>query len=418
LERRISESKRQFLSDESQKWVEDGVISAAQRGGILGCYVVKKTLPTVVLTLGVCMIGTGVLTFIAANWQALPSWFKIALIIGSYASSVGGAYVFERRGMRNASDALLLLSGFLLMGGTALMSQVFHTQGSVTGLLATWLLAFAPTFLIVQNISIYILYEIIAIAYMNILYIEHFDEYRNYSYDTAAFPALGPIRATLAVALLVGAAWWVWSGARKKSRTESSKLKNFFVGGATRRIFWSNFLVVNWFTWICVMNGSDRSILPYIFGVLIIGGAVTLMAWRLDAGDLDWQGLLLVGISAMSLTFPAVWDTYSYRYSYSGDLNVSSPAVFSSLLLGAYLVFRIIRRQRGGGFATFLFCALLARWYFDVFYSFMSKSLFFVSGGVIMLGVAYAYRKWHKASDKPELPDAASEEISGGGEDE
>ena len=48
---------------------------------------------------------------------------------------------------------------------------------------------------------------------------------------------------------------------------------------------------------------------------------------------------------------------------------------------------------------VFLF-ALLMQWYFDMFYSFMSKSLFFTSAGVILLGTTYLYRRLGKRATK------------------
>ncbi|MDR1885870.1 MAG: DUF2157 domain-containing protein, partial [Synergistaceae bacterium] len=98
MERRISEAKRKFLSGESRKWVELGLITEGQRGGILESYTVSNSLPAAVLTLGVSMIGVGILSFIAANWQALPIWTRVAVIIGAYLASVVSAYLMETRG--------------------------------------------------------------------------------------------------------------------------------------------------------------------------------------------------------------------------------------------------------------------------------------------------------------------------------
>jgi uncharacterized membrane protein len=130
--------------------------------------------------------------------------------------------------------------------------------------------------------------------------------------------------------------------------------------------------------------------------MLAIGAFIIFAGGKLDAGDLEWQGLLIVGAAGLSLTFKYVWDRHYYYYD-----ELTAP-VASSVLLGAYLVSRIIRRQRGGGFSTFLFCVLLARWYFDLFFTFMETSIFFISGGVFMLFVAYAYKKWNRlGAQKP-----------------
>jgi uncharacterized membrane protein len=408
MERGISETRRRFLSDESQKWVEQGIVSSEQRDGIMSCYFVARNLPTVVLSLGVAMIGIGVLLFIAANWQGIPAWCKIFLIVGLYIASVASAYLMETKGRRIASDLLMFLSGFLLLGGLALIGQIFHMAGGIDNLLGVWLLVYAPTFLVVRNLSVYILYEIVAIVYMNIIF-EGYSDVFSYSYGDKYHIQFspGPLWAHAVTALLAGVAWRLWNEGRKTARALfDSKIKYFFVGDSTRRIFLSNFMLVNWFTWMCVINSTGSSALPYVFGVLAIGVVISVMARRLDARDLDWQGLLFVGAAGMSLTFSFVWDNYSSKH-----LTVA--AIVSSLALGAYLIYRIIKRRRGGGFAAFLFCALLVRWYIDLFFSFMSRSLFFIGGGVLLLLVAFAHRKWNKLSAREQTVN-----VRGGGDDD
>jgi hypothetical protein len=305
---------------------------------------------------------------------------------------------------------MLLLSGFMLLGGLALISQVFHIAGRLEDLLFSWLIVFAPTFLIVRNISIYALYEIVAIIYMNVFYFHILDDsgfmYRSGPDRVPFDPAtiFAPYQPLLLLVLLMGAAWWIWRRS-KEADAGGSPLKRFFVGGATRRIFLSNFLLINWFVWFCLRNSTGRTVLPFVFGVLAIGAVIIFVGRKLDASDLDWQGLLCVGIGGISLSFPSVWDK---RYYYS-DANYLSAPIASSFILGAYLAYRIVRRDRGGGFAVFLFCSILARWYFDMFYSFMSKSLFFITGGILLLLIAYVYRKWNGMTGKNLAPSGATD---------
>jgi uncharacterized membrane protein len=395
LERKISEIKRRFIASESSKWVEDGIISAKTRDGILSSYVAVRRVPAVIWALGLTMLGLGVLSFIAANWNALGRLVRIVIIVGFYAASVAAACYFEKKGRKVASELLLFLSGFFLLGGIALMSIVFHISGDVDDLLITWLIVYLPTFLIARNLSIFILYETVTLFYVNIAFIRYMDNGR-YGLENPAVFFVGPYWPLLLTLLLSGAALWAWYERRKLSSASSEPwMKYVFVGGSTRRIFFSNFLILNWFTWICVINSRHESLLPYVLGTLAIGALILYMAKRLDAADLEWQGLLIVGASGLALTFPIVWrfeSMYDSRYI-EGAISVP---VLASVLLGIHLLSRVIRRQRGGGFSTFLFCALLARWYFDLFYSFMDTAVFFISCGVLMLLVAYVYRRWNK----------------------
>ena len=397
-DKKVSEARYRFLSGESEMWVEDGLISAEARGRILERYEVARQFPTVVISLGVAMIGIGLLSFIAANWFAIPAWFKVVLIIAGYTGCVGLAFLTERRGYNAISGAFLLLSGFMLLGGIALMSQIFHIQGSLEGLLVVWLVAFFPTLALSKNLSIYLLYEVVALVYMNWTYVSRrewgFLE-RGADFLFNPLTLVWPYQPLVLMALLGTVAWWAWREEHNRVLSgpakDESLLKAIFIGGATRRIFFFHFYLLNWFGWICVMNSTGRTVVPFFIGIVLIGALICYIARWLGSGDLDLQGMCCIAFSGLVLTFPFVWNRRFYRY----DDMLSEP-LFASVLLAVFLIYRIVRGQRGNGFAVFLFCGLLMRWYFDMFYSFMDKSLFFVSGGVILLLIAWGYRKWNR----------------------
>ncbi len=397
MDKKISDAKYRFLSGESEGWVEDGLIPADVRGRILDRYEVSKQFPAVVLTLGIAMIGIGILSFIAANWQEIGRMFRVVLVVAGYAGCVVAAYLSERRGHRNVAGAFLLLSGFMLLGGIALMSQIFHIQGSLDGLLVTWLVVFAPTLLLSKNLSVYLLYEVVALFYMNWIYID-MDGFFRRGLDTIFDPAtlFRPWQPLVLMLVLGAVAWWCWNEDRKTAALEGrdgerdpSVLRAIFIGGATRRIFFFHFYILNWFGWICVMNSTGRMIAPFFIGVIVIGALILFCAHQLDSSDLDLQGVCCVGISGLMLTFSFVWG-HGWFSSRWNDAR-GSELLLCSAMLAAFLIYRIIHGRRGNGFAVFLFCALLARWY-----SFMDKSLFFVTGGVALLAIAWGYRKWNR----------------------
>jgi uncharacterized membrane protein len=288
------------------------------------------------------------------------------------------------------------------LGGLALISQIFHIQGSPTGLLAAWLLIYGPTFLLTRGVAIYALYEVTALVYINMLYASP----RHYRAVRGVFSIVTPYQPLLLLALLVAAAWWSWFLGRNSGSAPRSLLKEVFVGGNTRKIFLSNFYILNWFSWLCIINSTHTTILPYVMGVLAIGVMISLSAWKLDAPDLDLQGLLCVGLAGFALTFRFAWQSRGYYSGYGSEYAVELlfRQILSSAALGAYLLWRIVRQQRNAVFSVFLFCAVLARWYFDMFYNFMSKSLFFTLGGVLLLLTAFVYHQWNrkKAAAGPE----------------
>jgi hypothetical protein len=239
---------------------------------------------------------------------------------------------------------------------------------------------------------VFLLYIAVSFFYINMI----FDGLESVTRSSSDGFVYGLIIPCLLAALVTSVAWFEWNRGRKTSALDMPALRYFFIGGSTRRIFWSNFLILNLFTWVCVVLSNDNGILPFIAAVLVMGILISLMAWKLDAADLSWQGLLLTGACGIALSFPDAWEFSLFGGSYSSGVYLN--AVVSSLALGAYLIFRIFRRMRGGGFSAFLFCALLARWYFNAFYSFRSKSLFFILGGALLIMAAFAYWKWNKTA--------------------
>ncbi|GHV45775.1 hypothetical protein FACS1894204_05840 [Synergistales bacterium] len=355
----------------------------------------------IVVTLGLVMVGLGALSFIAANWAAIPGGAKIAMVLTAYLLSAGGAYFCEKRERKNISEAMLFLSGFWLLGGIALSAQVFHIQGETTGLLAAWLIAFAPTFILVRGVTIYHLYMIVSVAYMNLLFLADNRYASWYGRRGADMPYAESVlrsvlynwKPLLLMAALTSVAWYCWwreTKERAHDETQASFVKRVFVGGAARRICLSNVYIINWFVWICIMNSRHESIWPFFFGILIIGLAIEFIGWVVSEPEIDRQGFSCVSLAGLALTFPFVWSFNFYSY---GD-SIYSPhdaAIAASVALGLYLLWRVLYRKREVGRAVFLFCLLLARWYFDMFYDFMSKSAFFTIGGLLLLFAAAAY---------------------------
>jgi uncharacterized membrane protein len=341
------------------------------------------------------MIGIGVLCVVAANWWYIPPVLKIFIIVGAYIGSVTAAFFCEKNQRPNASGVLLFLSGFILLGGLALLSQIFHIEGTIDGLLLTWIVVYAPTFLFVRNISIYILYEIVSAVYICAIFMNYNDSRLIFfGYDELRPTTLGPWRPFVIVLVVVAAAWWEWYREREALPAESqSKFRDFFVGGPTRRIMLSNFLIIIWFSWLYVINSGQESLLSYIMRVLAIGVTIQIIARLLGASDLDWQALVVISVCGLALTFDFAWEE---RFSRSPG-NFTVEIVGSSAALGVYLVWRILSQNRGSGLATVFFCLQLIRRYFEMFFDFMDKGMFFLVGGVLLIAIGIAYMRLNKS---------------------
>ena len=76
-------SRLSWLLRETKSWVRSGIITADQADQITGLYPAdnKNRLIPVLLLLGAILLGTGIILFFAANWQLIPKWGKISLVV-------------------------------------------------------------------------------------------------------------------------------------------------------------------------------------------------------------------------------------------------------------------------------------------------------------------------------------------------
>jgi uncharacterized membrane protein len=108
--------------------IRDATVAAdrTQRGADLRSRVVK-----IVVGVGVALIAAGVFSFVAANWQVMPSWLRVSIIIAAtIVFSVTGYWLRERRGMRFTGAALVLLGSIVFGAGIFLVAQIYNLSGN------------------------------------------------------------------------------------------------------------------------------------------------------------------------------------------------------------------------------------------------------------------------------------------------
>jgi uncharacterized membrane protein len=156
-----SDKFRRQLRQESEQWQTDGIISAEQRQQLATRYqfdrldlAARDRFIFVVIGIGSVLLGLGVITFVAANWQVIPRVFKLLLLLTlMVGTQVGGFYLWRspnaelpnsespRRPRQRFGEGLLLLGSIILGANMALTGQMFHISGSSTDLCIIWGLA-------------------------------------------------------------------------------------------------------------------------------------------------------------------------------------------------------------------------------------------------------------------------------------
>ncbi len=91
----------------------------------------QKRAVKVILMIGAVLIGAGILSFIAANWDYIPKPVKVGLILVSMILSYYlGWTIRERKGKPRTGETLYLLGSIIYGAGIFLVGQMFHVRAN------------------------------------------------------------------------------------------------------------------------------------------------------------------------------------------------------------------------------------------------------------------------------------------------
>ena len=149
---------RRFVSQlrrEVEEWQRDGTISAEQGQAILARYPGdsvgyetarrRQGLVIGLSILGAVLVGLGIITFFAANWDEIPRSVKLgALIAGVVLSYGAGFFLWQRLGYTAVGIALVLLGCIIYGAGVHLIGQIYHVPVDHPNLTAFWFLGVLP----------------------------------------------------------------------------------------------------------------------------------------------------------------------------------------------------------------------------------------------------------------------------------
>jgi len=146
-EKRIPQRFRELLKQELAGWQRDALITTEQASAIGQRYQLdeltrdsSRTLLLVIYIVGAALIGCGVISFVAFNWDAIPDVIKVIAAIGLMLGCHAAGYRWWKvTGERQRLGHALVLLGTLLFGATiGLLAQVFNLNSNVNNGLLAW----------------------------------------------------------------------------------------------------------------------------------------------------------------------------------------------------------------------------------------------------------------------------------------
>lgn len=94
--------------------------------------------------LGVFSVVLGILAIIGANWEAIPPSFKLGFVLALTSLVAVALFIAALRGLAWPRELLALLLFGLVIGGIALISQIYQLGGQVWTALLVWVLVCTP----------------------------------------------------------------------------------------------------------------------------------------------------------------------------------------------------------------------------------------------------------------------------------
>ncbi|MDY7021235.1 MAG: DUF2157 domain-containing protein [Cyanobacteriota bacterium] len=166
-----SEKFRRQLRHEAQLWKAEGLIDDSVYELLSNRYqfnsieaAASNRFVMVLIGLGSILLGLGVITFVAANWQEWSRSLKIFLLLSLFISlNIGGFYLWqsgsETGKTKRLGEGLLIFGALSLGANISLLAQMFHIGGSPYGLFLVWgfgvlLMAYSLRLMSLGSISI------------------------------------------------------------------------------------------------------------------------------------------------------------------------------------------------------------------------------------------------------------------------
>ncbi|MBH0228749.1 DUF2157 domain-containing protein [Halobacillus yeomjeoni] len=386
---------------ESQKWVEEQIISEHQREQLIERYPKRQNKP-LLFTFAAIFIGLGFLTFIASNWSFMPDLVKMAVILvsmlGFYAA---GEQVYRKQSQRLGLSFILI--ALLIFGsGIFLTGQMYHFTSYSAFPFLIWSLAGYGIYLVFRDHILFIT-TVILLTIGQIYSGVVFQEYHFW----------------LGLLFILGIGWVAYS---KKD------LWLTLVFGISYSIQ-SLVFVLNenlpyyWLIVLCLIlyllddlladRGQIRVLKTMaVVSVLIVNGFQVILL-GVDELFLEAESTFAFFIIwAVLFVLTVIRSALSSTNHYWIDLILFVPVfkfgfgdALSLLILFAYSLLWLVSgyqtetvRWVNKGTAAFILTTFLA--YFQLAWDFMNRSLFFFIGGILLFMMSFFLerkrRKIHK----------------------
>ena len=380
------------LLAETQRWQDQGIITAEQARAIASSYDVptevassqraQGRLVTILAIFGSLLVGLGVILFFAANWGEIPRAVRLALILVGIPTVYGIGYRLKYvQSYQGVGTAVLLLAAILYGAGIHLIAQVYNSPVNDPKLVSLWFLGVLPLAYLARSQAILVLAQALFLLAVGFWV----DEWLDGSNE-------GPAIFGFALYLTLGPLFYGLG--KLQSRYDLTRpyatayeLVGLVITMASVYLLSFRFLYDD-FSYrelgVDVKVATTFWVLFYLAGagaVAAIAGATAIQVRRrLPLMTLPYEGLATLMLLAMA---------YLVMHVGAGN-DVLYPVLFNLVLLAGIIGLVFVGYFRGRealiNVALIFFGLNVGTRYFELSWDLLDRSLVFIVAGLILLG--------------------------------
>jgi len=392
----VPSERQNWLKSRVNKWRESGIISDDQSEAILNYEVAPEEpfrlglrfnrLIVVLTTLGAILIGSGIISFVAANWQGIPSIAKLALLIGGQIATYGIAYQLQFvRGYPRIGAAIMSTGALWFGANVFLVAQSYHLATDTPDLLIWWFLGILPLAYIVRSNSITVMAVVIFVVGLAWKAGTWADASENF------FPVVGILLLSAAAIYAIGTLHLT----REKIKFHAGP---YLAGGALLAIGVTYIL-----TFAEVFRDSSREInnsqtvsgsqIILALIVAIIAAIALGTTYRLSS-HINRNNIPRFAETAVVVLVIALgWILVTLPFNSIGFYVVAFNLLLVLLIFGTIALGIVNKREALVNIGIIFFVIDLATRYIELTVDMLDTSLAFIIGGLLLLGVGYSMER-------------------------
>jgi uncharacterized membrane protein len=376
-----------------KRWQEEGLLTdekvAELRASLVHAHSARGI--RIFAALGAVLAGLGVILFVSSNWAWMGPAYRIAVLVAAYAAVVAGAVTAGRRDQPRVAEAMWLLATIALGANIFLIAQIYHFhltywQGTLRWMIGALVLGWVLRSRFQAAVAIPL--GLLTLGWLGSGGGWFFPEQWDFLFtDWSLRPILPLIGLGLVSLSLLAVRGQSWEFLRGSSFGWGLGLLMTAAVASTAGVS-----VAEWFF---AFAGSSTQF-------AILAGVAILLAGAMAFGRFHWprSRLLLGSTAALFILMLVQIDDVHWLQAEIGGLHLLFGAYVVAVFMLALLTIwtgvksgRTVLVNAGMVTSAFLIFSQYLSWSFEL----LDRSLAFVIGGLLLLGLAVVLEKKRRA---------------------